>query len=397
MTRNRFDIDEALKSKFNFKDLLRISHYIKPYIKKILSVIFLMIIMNASSLLGPFLIKEAIDVAIPTKNVHMLLILSLIFMGTLLIIMACSKLRITTINNIGQCIIRDIRLDLFTHMQELPFSYYDSRPHGKILVRVTSYVNSIGELLSNGIVTLIIDLINLIFIVAFMFAIDTRLTLICLAGLPFLIGAIFLIKDTQRKLGQQVSAKQSNMNAYIHERIAGVKITQSFTQEENNLKILERLGQKFKDSWMAAVRINYILGPVIEIISMTVTCAIYMAGIIWIQGGVSLGVLIAFISYTGRFWGPINSLSNFYNSIITAMAYLERIFETMDEKPIVTDSENAYELPQVSGRVEFRDVVFRYEEEGRIILDNASFAVEPGETAALVGPTGAGKTTIVNL
>jgi ATP-binding cassette subfamily B protein len=164
-----------------------------------------------------------------------------------------------------------------------------------------------------------------------------------------------------------------------------------------NLNILEQLGEKYRTSWMKAVSSSFILGPIVENISVLVTCLIYMAGISWIAGGVSLGVIVAFTSYTGRFWGPINNLSNFYNQIITAMAYMERVFETMDEKPSVADVPGAYEMPPIKGKVEFENVNFSYEKDGKLILENISFIANPGESIALVGPTGAGKTTIVNL
>ncbi|NJD03443.1 MAG: ABC transporter ATP-binding protein [Ruminiclostridium sp.] len=397
MGRNKFDVDETLESKFNMGHLKRIIHYVKPYRLKMAITLLLMIIATSASLLGPYLIKDAIDIRIPGKDVLGLILLSCIFALTLLVIAICSKFRIQLVNDIGQSIIRDMRLDLFSHLQELPFSYYDSRPHGKIYVRVVNYVNTIGNLLSNGIMQVIIDILSLIFIIAIMLAIDVRLTLFCLMGIPALMIAVFIVKNKQRRAWQDVSDKSSNLNAYIHESISGIKITQSFVREDKNLDILNHLGQKYRNSWMVAVSSSFILGPVVDNISVLVTCLIYIAGVYWFAGGVTLGVLIAFINYTGRFWGPINNLSNFYNQIITSMAYLERIFETMDEKPIVDDLPGAYEMPSIKGKVEFKNVIFSYEKDGGIILNNVSFTASEGECIALVGPTGAGKTTIVNL
>jgi len=397
MARNKYDIDEQLETQFNFDYLKRISRYIKPYNKKMLLTLALMILTTTASLLGPYLIKDALDNRIPNKDVKGLIVVSIIFVITLAVIAICSRNRIFLINDIGQSIMRDIRMDLFCHLQTLPFSYYDSRPHGKIYVRVINYVNSIGNLLSNGLVQVIIDLLSLVFIIAIMISIDARLALISFAGLPVLLLTVFLIKNKQRKAWQDVSAKQSNLNAYIHEGINGVKVTQAYVREDFNLNILKELGNKYRNSWMTAVNTSFILGPSVDIISTFVTSLIYTAGVSWLKGGVSLGVLIAFTNYTARFWGPINNLSNFYNQIVTAMAYLERIFETMDEKPDVTDKPGAYEMPEITGKVEFKNVSFSYEKGGRKILDNVSFVAEPGQSIALVGPTGAGKTTIVNL
>ncbi|HOJ09809.1 MAG TPA: ABC transporter ATP-binding protein [Clostridiales bacterium] len=397
MARNKYDIDERLESEFNFNHLKRISRYVRPYRRKMALTLLLMIITTSASLLGPYLIKEALDTKIPEKDVAGLVVLSAFFTLNLAIIAVCSRFRIELINDVGQSIMRDIRLDLFSHLQELPFSYYDSRPHGKIYVRVINYVNSIGNLLSNGLIQVIIDLISLVFIIVIMFSINARLMLLSLTGLPVLLLTVFLIKNMQRKAWQDVSAKQSNMNAYIHESISGIKVTQAYVRESVNLGILEDLGNKYRDSWMKAVNSSFILGPVVDNISTIVTALIYMAGVSWIAGGVSLGVLIAFTSYTGRFWGPINNLSNFYNQIVTVMAYLERVFETMDEKPTVADLPGAYEMPSITGKIEFKNVDFSYEEGGRRILNNVSFTANPGESIALVGPTGAGKTTVVNL
>jgi ATP-binding cassette subfamily B multidrug efflux pump len=397
MARNKYDIDEKLEGEFNIDYLKRISKYIKPYNKKMILTLILMILTTSASLLGPYLMKDALDNRIPNKDVRGLILVSAIFLATLAIIAICSKNRIFLINDIGQSIMRDIRLDLFSHLQTLPFSYYDSRPHGKIYVRVINYVNSIGNLLSNGLIQVIIDMLSLVFIIVIMFSIDTKLALISFTGLPVLLLTVFLIKNKQRKAWQDVSSKQSNLNAYIHEGISGIKVTQAYVREDFNLDILKELGNRYRDSWMTAVNTSFILGPSVDIISVFVTCLIYTAGVSWIAGGVSLGVLIAFTSYTARFWGPINNLSNFYNQIVTAMAYLERIFETMDEKPDVADVPGAYEMPEITGKVEFKNVDFSYEKGDRKILNNVSFTAEPGQSIALVGPTGAGKTTIVNL
>ena len=397
MARNKYDIDEKLESEFNFNHLKRISRYIRPYKKKMALTLLLMVITTSASLLGPYLIKDALDNRIPNKDITGLIIISALFTLALAIIAICSKYRIFFINDIGQSIMRDIRLDLFSHLQTLPFAYYDSRPHGKIYVRVINYVNSIGNLLSNGLIQVIIDLISIIFIIIIMFSIDVKLTLLSLTGLPVLLITVFLIKNLQRKRWQDVSSKQSNLNAYIHEGISGVKVTQAYVREDVNLGILKDLGNKYRNSWMKAVNSSFILGPVVDNISTLVTCLIYMAGVSWIAGGVSLGVLIAFTTYAGRFWGPINNLSNFYNQIITVMAYLERVFETMDEKPNVADLPGAYEMPEIIGEIQFKNVDFCYEEGGRKILNNVSFTAEQGQIIALVGPTGAGKTTIVNL
>lgn len=396
MARNKFDIDEELESQFNMDHLKRVLGYVKPFKRQITMTVILMLLASIAGLTGPFLVKLALDDMIPGRNIPGLAVLAVIFLVMLIISGVCLKLRIHTMTNIGQSIIMKIREDLFVHLQKLPFTFYDSRPHGKILVRVVNYVNSLSDLLSNGIINLITELFSLVVIIVYMLIIDVRLTLICLAGLPVLAGVTLLLKNAQRRAHQAVSRKQSNLNAYIHESLCGMKVTQSFAREEENLTIFKNLSTEFRKAWMRAVKLQFLMSPLVDNISVLGTCAVYVAGAAWLDQGVTIGVLIAFISYIWRFWMPIINLANFYNQIINAMAYLERIFETMDEKPTVKNVPGAVEMPAIRGKVEFDNVSFSYDEGGKI-LHSVSFKVNQGDTIALVGPTGAGKTTIINL
>ncbi|RDU38294.1 ABC transporter ATP-binding protein [Neobacillus piezotolerans] len=396
MARNKFDVDEDLESPFRLVHFQRLLVYIKPYKTKILITVLMMLLASCANLVGPYLIKQAIDKEIPTKDISGLFILAGIYILALITTGICMKFRIRMMSQTGQSIIRDIRKDLFTHLQKLSFSFYDSRPHGKILVRVVNYVNSLSDLLSNGIINVITDLFSLLVIVGFMLSIDPKLTLYAMAGFPVLAGVILLLKNAQRKAWQILSNKQSNMNAYIHESISGIKVTQAFSREEENARIFSDVSGSYRSSWMRAIKVHFLLWPAIENISVLTVSFIYIIGVSMIGDGVTVGSLVAFVGYIWMFWTPLANIGNFYNAIINAMAYLERIFETMDEKPAVTDAPNAKELPAIQGRVEFKDVVFGYEEADRI-LDNVSFNVEPGDTIALVGATGSGKTTIVSL
>ncbi len=397
MARNKFDIDEELDTKFDFKQLKRMFGYLKPFKFKVAFTVLLMLAASALALLGPYLVKVAIDSKIPEKDIPGLLLLAGIFLLTLVINTICMKFRIRTMSYIGQSVIQNIRKDLFVHLQKLPFTFYDSRPHGKILVRVVNYVNSLSDLLSNGIINLITDMFTVVAIVIFMLVLNVKLTLICMVGLPFMIAAVMLIKNAQRKAWQKVSRKQSNLNAYIHESICGIKVTQSFAREEENLKIFMTQNHAYRDSWMNAVKLQFLLWPVFDIVAVVGVVAVFIVGVNGLgRDGITVGIIIAFMSYIGRFWEPLVNLGNFYNSIINAIAYLERIFETMDEKPLVANLPGAFEMPAITGKVEFKDVDFCYEK-GERILNQVSFSVSPGETIALVGSTGAGKTTVVNL
>ncbi|EEN70893.1 ABC transporter, ATP-binding protein [Enterococcus faecalis ATCC 29200] len=396
VARNTFDVDETLEKEFNWSHYKRLGAYIKPYKKAVFKTLFVIILANLASMLGPYFTKIAIDQVIPQKNLSLLLILGAIFLFSLVIIGWCMRYRIYAITEIGQDILKDMRFSIFEHLQKLPFSYFDSRPHGKILIRVVNYINTLSDLLSNGLINLISDLFNVIITLIFMLFIDVKLTLYSLLLLPVLFVMVLFIQGKQRKAYQELSNKQSNLNAYIHESISGIKITQSFAREDENFQIFNEVSEEYRQSFMKAVRVQYLLWPAVQNISVITTCFIYFVGIRQLGVSVTTGTLIAFIGYINNFWNPVINIGNFYNSLITATAYLERIFETMDVVPEIQDAPHAIALPPIKGTVDFQHVYFRYEE-GKNILNDVSFHIEPGQTIALVGPTGAGKTTIINL
>jgi ATP-binding cassette subfamily B multidrug efflux pump len=396
LARNKFDVDETLETSFGVKHLARSFVYIKKHAKKMIFAIVLSMIAVICSLFGPYLMKIAVDNAVPSKDIKQLLYLSFILIGTIIISVIFTCIRAVLVSQIGQDIIYDIRQDLFEKLQKLPFSYYDSRPHGKILVRVIQYVNAVSDLLSNGIINFVLQLFSLVFIVVFMFLVDVKMSFVILAGLPLFIAIMFIIKPIQRKAWQSVSSKSSNLNAYLHESINGVKVTQIFVREDINKGIYVKLSESFKASWMRAIYVSNLVWFSVENISQLVFGFIYVAGVYWSVAAVSFGTILAMGSYAQRFWQPISDLSNLYNSFINTIAYLERIFETIDEPVDIVDVEGALSLPLIEGNVEFNDVVFEYDP-GVKVLDDINFKVKAGESIALVGPTGAGKSTIVNL
>lgn len=399
MARNKYDIDEVMEDKFDLSQIKRLFRYVKPYRGQLALALFLMLSSSALTMLFPIFISEIMDKYIPAGNIRAIVIITLLSLAIVLYACVCIRFKIRITSRIGQATVHQLRSDIFCHLQELPFSYYDERPHGKIQVRVVNYVNSLSDLLSNGIINTITDMCNLIFIVAFMLMLHVRLTLICLCGLPVLVAVIIFVKKRQRRAWQIQSNKQSNLTAYIAESINGIRVTQSFVREQENTSIFNHLSDSYRGAWMRAVKYNFIMWPCIDSISTVTTAFIYVIGIGWISGelyGVTIGILIAFTSYISRFWEPINTLASFYNSLLTAIAYLERIFETIDEPVNVKDAPDAVEMPPIVGKVEFKDVCFSYED-GIRILNKVNFTANPGDTYAIVGPTGAGKSTIVNL
>lgn len=396
MARNKFDVDEELETAFSSAHLKRILVYVKPYQKSIYLTLVVILLANIATMVGPYLTKVVIDDTIPNKDLTQLFWIAIIFIASVVITGLCMRYRIKSITLIGQDILKDMRTAIFGHLQKLPFSYFDSRPHGKILIRVVNYINMLSDLLSNGLINLISDILSVLVTLGFMLMIDPTLTIYSLALIPVLFVLVMVIKTAQRKAYQVLSNKQSNMNAYIHESIAGIKVTQSFSREEENFEIFTEVSNEYRTSWMKAVKIQFLLWPGVQNIAVMTTCLIYFVGIKGYGVDVSTGTLIAFIGYVGNFWNPVINIGNFYNSLITATTYLERIFETMDVEPDIKDLPNAKKMPQIVGNVDFKDVYFRYEE-GHDILKGINFHVDAGESIALVGPTGAGKTTIINL
>lgn len=397
MARNRYDVDEVLETPFDFAHLKRSFVYIKKYKGKMITALVLSVFAAISGLLGPLITQYALDNTIPQKNMGQLVLLTLAFVGTIAVSITFSTIRSRIMTVVGQDIIFDIRTDLFKHLQELPFEYYDNRPHGKILIRVVNYVNSVSDMLSNGIINVILECLNMLFIMIFMFFVNVKLSLVVLSGLPIFAVIMMMIKKRQRKAWQDVSNKSSNLNAYLQENITGARVTQIFTREEENAQIFDRLSEKYRKSWINAVKYSNLVWPATDNVSTLVRAAIFVVGLLVLTpAAVSLGTIVAMTNYASSFWQPIMNLSNIFNNFINNIAYLERIFETLDEPATIADKPNAQDIGDITGEVKFDDVTFSYEQ-GKTVLEHISFDVKPGESVALVGPTGAGKSTVVSL
>lgn len=409
--RNKFDQDEEIEHKLNLSIIPRLLKWIKPYWAYMTFACIIMLLASGISLISPYLIRMAIDKAIPEamnlpvsasvwEKYGLLIKISIFLFASTLVVRFLLAAKLKLMTRVAQRIIVNIRKEVFTKLQALPFTYFDSRPHGKILIRVVNYVNSLSELLSNGIIQLISDLFTLVVIVFFMLAIDVRLTLVCMAVLPVLFIILFSMKKKQHEAWKQESYKRSNLTAYLSESLNGMKITQSFAREKVNQGIFNELCDKCKKVWIRAVNINNIIWPVVDNLSTLGVALVYVTGIAWLGdgygGSVTVGTLVAFAAYIWRFWMPIQNLGNFYNQMVTTGAYVERIFELLDEPEDITDKPGAKELPPIRGHVCFDHVNFSYEP-GNPILKDVNFTITPGMSVAIVGPTGAGKTTIVNL
>ena len=344
-------------------------------------------------------LQEAIDEAMPNQDVMHLVRLAIFTLLTVVCSSLLSGLRGIIMSRIGQDIIYRIREDLFEHLQKLPFSYYDSRPHGKILVRVVNYVNNVSDSLTNGIINAIIDILNVIFIAVFMFLLNAKLALFVLVGIPVLLVFMFLVKNVQKKAHLISNNKNSNLTAYACENIQGVRVVESFNRQDYNLEVYDELNRDCRKAWYKMALLSVVPSIVSENLKQWVVGLVYIAGVIWIaptSGAIEIGVLLAMASYASLFWDPIISLADIYNNFLTSASYLERIFQTMDEPVDIADSETAQPIENMKGTVEFKNVNFAYERDIRVLKD-ISFKVNQGESIALVGPTGSGKSTIVNL
>ena len=397
MAKNTYKQDEILEEPFDIRHLLRASSYIKKYRRGMILAIVLSGIGGAFGYVAPMIIQRALDIAVPDKNMRLLFSLVAALIAIYVVSVIFTTIRSRIMVDVSQNIIYDIRKDLFEHLQELPFQYYDDRPHGKILIRVVNYVNSVSDMLSNGLINIVLEAFNLLFIIIFMFMVDVQMALVVLCGVPVLAVFMFWIKNKQRKAWQAVSNKNSNLNAYLQENIVGARITQIFAREDENAKIFNGLSKECRRTWNTAVRYSNLVWPGIDTISVFVRAAIFLFGlVIFGQENKSLGTIVAISSYASYFWQPIMNLGNIFNNFINNIAYLERIFETIDEPVTVKDAEHAIKMPKIRWKVTFDHVTFAYDET-KTILKDVSFTVNPGESVALVGPTGAGKSTIVNL
>lgn len=393
---NKYDEDEQLKATFNKDMLKRSMKYMALEKFRFLKAIILQLASIFMTLVQPLIMAHSIDVVIPNGDIESLLMCGLLLLLAMSLNILFLTLSVRTTAIIGQNIIYQIRKDLYAKLQQLSFNYYDTRPHGKILVRVISYVNSVSSLLVNGLIDSILRIMNLVMLVWFMLALDVKLSMTIFIGIPIVFFIIRILEPAQRKGWQMYSDKSGNMNGYLNESIVGMKITQLFNREEHNTKIFSELLVEAKNAWYKAVRTANSISPLIECISKIVMVAMLAVGVFYSTPMVSFGVLLAMMNYSSQLWSPILQLSNIYNTFINNIAYLERIFDTMDEPVEIQDKTDAKVLGRIEGNVEFRNVNFSYDK-GHRVLNNVSFKVSKGESIALVGPTGAGKSSIINL
>lgn len=397
MAVNSYKSDEQSVEKSKRETLVRLFQYLFQYKLQIIGVLLLMGYCVAVSLINPLIMERAIDTHIRGNDYTGLVKLMIAALAVNVLVVFAVKLRMYVMAKVCNKILLTIRQELYTHIQTLDFKFFDSRPTGKILSRIIGDINSLKDVLNNCVTTLIPDFLTVVAVVVIMFVKNPLLAAASLLSTPFMAIGTVLIEVKAHPRWQAFRKKSSNLNAFIHEDMSGMRIIQSFTAEEETERTFDGLVNEHRNSFKSAVRISDAFGSVIDFTWGLGCICLYFTGIVILGvDKVTLGTFLAFGTYINMFWQPINNLSSFYNQIVTNIAGAERIFEVLDTEPEITDAEGVHEIGEIHGTVDFVHVSFSYDGEHKV-LDDVSFHIKPGETIARVGPTGAGKTTIVNL
>jgi len=389
--------DEIMGKAYDSRLMKRLLSYLKPYKKYVIAAIFLNIIFAAMGPLRPFLTKIAIDDYILTGNYPGLMVLIGILFG-ILILQGFIQYAMSIVTEwIGQKAIFDLRMQVFKHLQKLSLRFFDKNPIGRLVTRTTNDVESLNDMFSSGVVTIFSDIFVIFWILIFMFVMSWELSLVTLAVLPFLFYATWVFRRKAREAYRQMRKHLARLNAFLQEHISGTIVLQIFNREKKARKKFERINSDYRDAYMRSIFYHAVFYPAVELISaVAVGLIIWYGGGSVVQGALTIGILISFIQYTEMFFRPIRDLAEKYNIMQTAMASSERIFKLLDDRSIIPDPDVPAELETISGQVEYRNVWFAYNQDDHVLRD-VSFQVNSGETVALVGATGAGKTSIINL
>ncbi|MDO4326740.1 MAG: ABC transporter ATP-binding protein [bacterium] len=399
MAVNAIRQDEEQKEVLKKDTLVRLYKYLLYFKKELTVVAVIMAVTLTINMISPLILERAVNVHVAAGDIAGLVRLGVASVCLFLIFAAGTRARMLLMSRLSNQVLVKIREELYAHIQTLSFHFFDSRPTGKVLARLIGDVNSLKDLLSDSVTKLIPDFLTVVGVAAIMLVKNAYLAMAALLTLPILAAGMFFIQSKAHKLWQTFRKKNSNLNAFVHEDLSGIRIVQSFAAEEETRKDFYMLADEQRNAFRDAVRYADGFGPVVEITWGLGGFLLYFIGIrVLGVGTVEIGTFLAFSTYLSMFWSPIRNLASFYNKLITNLSAAERVFDILDTPPEIADKEGAGELPQLQGEVEFSHVTFAYEDAPeKMILEDVNFTVRPGETIALVGPTGAGKTTIVNL
>jgi ATP-binding cassette subfamily B multidrug efflux pump len=399
MSQVEWDSDnEAEEKPFNGQYFKRMLRYLVPYRKLMTCVVIVVLLNMLLSLSEPIILAYIIDKGIIDQNFTVIHVLGAVLLGIKLLGWLFSWLHTKWINHTGQRILFDLRQQLFNHLQTLSFRFFDGRPAGKIMSRITNDTNAIGELINGGLITMVMEVTHLLGIVVILVWMDWQLAMLSFIMMPLLFVIIAKLRPKIEGSWSRSRSTMSSINGHLNETIQGIRVIQAFSRQDKNNEKFNTINMRNKQAFMRAITLESTVYPLVEMIGMLGTCIVVWFGAMRvIEGAITLGFIMAFINYLWRFWGPLSALSKVYSQLLSAMASAERIFEVLDTEPEVKNSSRAKVLPPIRGEVAFENVSFRYEEGKPDVLHQVSFRVKPGQRVALVGPTGAGKSTIVNL
>jgi ATP-binding cassette subfamily B protein len=395
--------EEALGKAYDGRLMRRLLTYLRPYRLHVVSAIAVLMLASAMEIVGPWLTQQAIDRAIPAGDVGLLGKLALAYVAATFLGFALQYAQGLLTTWLGQSVMYDLRTEIFTHFQRMDLKAFDKNPVGRLMTRITNDVETLNELFSSGLVTVFGDVFTLLFIVAAMLRMDWRLALVTFSVLPLVFITAFVFRAKIRTAYRDIRVRLARLNAFLHERFTGVRVVQLFNREEADAGKHAALNADYKEAHLRSITYYALFFPVIELFTaLALALILWYGGFQIMEGAVSVGVVAAFLQYARRFFRPIQDLSEKYNLLQGAMASSERVFKLLDRKIEIVDPADPVELPNpVRGEIEFRGVWFAYgkrdDGEPDWVLRDVSFKVAPGEKLAIVGHTGAGKTTVINV
>jgi ATP-binding cassette, subfamily B, multidrug efflux pump len=393
------DQDEVLDKGYDATLLRRLLVYLRPYRGLTLLAVLLLLIGAGLALVGPLLTQRALDVAIPRHDMGLLGTLAALFLAALLLEFVVEYGQTLLTTYIGQRVMYDLRMQIFGHLQRLSISFFDRNPVGRLMTRVTSDVETLNELFSSGLVTVFGDVFTLLAIMTMMLVVDWRLALVTFSVIPLVWLTAMIFRRRVREAFRDIRTRLARLNAYLQERLSGMRVVQLFGREADSAARFSALNREHLEAHLRSITIYAVFFPVVEVLTaVAMALLLYYGGLRTIHGTLTVGVLAAFIQLTRRFFQPLQDLSEKFNLLQSAMASSERVFGLLDQPVSVLEPARPVMLPQpIRGEVRFEDIWFRYGPDGPWVLRDVSFTASPGQTIALVGHTGAGKTTIVNL
>ncbi len=389
--------DEIMGKAYDSRLMKRLLRYLHPYRWHVFTAVIILILGSVTELLLPYLTKVAIDKYIAAREIRGLALIAVIYLTVLLVQMVFGYLQTYLTQKLGQKVMFDLRNQIFSHVQRLPLSYFDQNPVGRIVTRVTNDVETLNSMLSSGVVTIFGDIFVLVGIVVIMLVFNWRLALLTFIVLPLILLTSRWFRVHVRESFRQVRIRIARINSYLQENIMGMATVQIFNREQKNFQRFEELNRDHLQAYLQTIYYYAVFYPLIELISaVAIALILWYGGLQVISGALTLGVVVAFLQYAQRFFQPIRDLSEKYNLLQSAMASSERIFKLLDTPQQVLMPQNPAALPPACGEIGFRDVSFGYNESDEV-LKKVSFTIKCGEKVAIVGATGAGKTTLINL